>query len=76
MIRKSNGTALLTMDSYYIDNASRTWLRENNIKYIASVTKERFAVLCGKLNEKVEKSGDWEGLHNPETNESFVYHYA
>jgi hypothetical protein len=73
--RKSDGKALLAMDSYYLDNAGRTWLRENKINYVASVTKERFPGLCNKLIDKVEKPGQWEGLHNSETGESFVYHW-
>ncbi len=38
-----NPKTLLTMDSYYLTEAGRTFLRQMDIKFIAAITKERFS---------------------------------
>jgi hypothetical protein len=44
---------LLTFDSYYLDNAGRQYLRQGNVKYIGSITKERFSQLHDLLAPKM-----------------------
>lgn len=67
---------ILTMDSYYLDSAGRSFLRESGVKYIAAITKERFGRLFEILSPKCEKPGDWGGIHNADTKETVVLNWS
>ena len=47
-----NGKTLLTMDSYYLDEAGRQYLQKEDIKYIAAVVRSRFEVPFQRLTQK------------------------
>lgn len=73
--RLGDPNTLIVFDSYYLDATGRRYLVENNVKFVAAVTKERFANIFDKLKDKVERPGDWAGIHNPITRESAVYYW-
>lgn len=74
-IVKSKGkpNTLLVFDSYYLDGAGRKHLHDENVKYVGAITKERFGALFDKVKDKIQRPGDWYGLHNPQSKESVVY---
>lgn len=46
------------------------------MKFVASVTKERFGALADMVKGNVSKPGDWSGIYKPgEIPELFVYHW-
>lgn len=73
--RLGNPATLLVFDSYYLDSVGRRYLHDNELKYIASVTKERFPLIHDKLKENVKKPGDWDGMHDVATKESAVLYW-
>lgn len=46
---------VIVSDAYYMDNASRTWLRDNGFKYLAAINPTRFAEVWEPLQLKVKK---------------------
>ena len=62
-------------DAYYIDEASRKWLRENDIKYLLSVNPTRFAEVWVGLSSEVKEIGEWVIGWSEETEEAALYHW-
>ena len=60
---------IIVEDAYYLDDQSRTYLRNNNIKYISSINSVRFSELWTDCSKYVEKKGDWVILENEDTEE-------
>ena len=50
---------IIVSDAYYLDNASRSLLRERKIKYLAAINKIRFAMAWRKTDEYVKHMGDF-----------------
>ncbi len=73
--RLGNPRTVLVMDSYYLDGAGRSYLRENNVQYVAAITKERFPAVFDLVKEKVTKPGEWNGVHNDETSETVIHYW-
>ena len=48
---------VLYMDSYYLTEESRVWLRQNKVQYVASINRGRFGNIVENLSRKLEKSG-------------------
>lgn len=66
---------VIIADAYYIDAASRDWLRDSNFKYLLSVNPKRFAEVWAALSSKVVSSGDWAIAWSDETEEAALLHY-
>lgn len=64
---------LLCMDSYYLDNASRSVLKESKVRYIAATAVGRFKELYKLVSAGAKEQGDWNGAFNEEYNEVVVY---
>ena len=64
ILERTQGKQLvLFMDSYYLAEESRVWLREKYVNYIASIHKGRFCVLVKSLSTKLHKSGTFVCAH-------------
>ncbi len=68
-----DGACILSMDSYYLDNAGRDRLEESGVKFVASVNKQRFQPLVKMVEPYVQKEGHWAAVINEATNELFVH---
>ena len=62
-------------DAYYIDEASRKWLRENGIKYLLAVNPTRFAEVWVGLRCEAQEIGAWVIGWSEETEEAALYHW-
>ena len=71
--RTQGKQTVLFMDSYYLTEESRVWLREKHVNYIASIHKGRFGVLVKSLSIKLHKSGTFVCAYNKSTKESCVH---
>jgi hypothetical protein len=60
-------------DAYYLDTASRVWLRENGIKYLCSVNPVRFSEVWSMLKSKVKKKRQIAVAWNKDTEEAAVH---
>jgi hypothetical protein len=61
------------MDSYYLDNQGKHILNELKVNYVCSIQGNRFKSLKDFVKSKVEKPGEWCGIYNIITHESFVF---
>ena len=48
---------VICSDRYYLDDASRTFLRKNGMMYLCAVNQLRFPELWKPLEREVEKPG-------------------
>ena len=71
--RRQGKQTVLFMDSYYLTEESRVWLRENHMNYIESIHKDRFDVLVHSLSRELHKSGTFVCAYNKSTKESCVH---
>ena len=78
MIKKANEEAHTTlfMDSYYLQQQSRGWLKENGIKYLASIHSGRFGVLVDSMKSKVTSTGQYVQCFNQHTKEGAVHYWS
>jgi hypothetical protein len=67
------GKAVLYMDSYYLTEESRKYLRQKKVMYVASITRNRFATIVNSLETKLEKSGTHVTAYNKKTKEAATY---
>lgn len=65
---------VVVTDAYYMDDRSRTWLREAGFMYLAAINPTRFKEVWDPLILKVKKIGQWSVAWNAETKEA-AYHY-
>ena len=72
--KPSNST--LFMDSYYLQEESRQWLKEKQVKYVASLHSGRFGVLINSLKPKVKKTGNYVQCFNQKTKEAAVHYWS
>lgn len=56
-------------DAYYLDDQSRTYLRDEGIKYISAVNPVRFAEVWEECKPFVQNKGDWVIMENKTTKE-------
>ena len=66
----------LYMDSYYLTDKGRKWLRANKVQYVASLNRGRFGTIVNMLDKKVDKSGMHALAYNKKTKESAVFHWS
>ena len=66
----------LFMDSYYLQEESRAWLKEKGINYIASIHSGRFGALVKVLQKQVKNTGSYVQCFNQATRESAVCYYS
>ena len=55
-IRKES---VIVEDAYYLDDQSRTFLRDKGMKYLSAINPVRFKEVWVECEKKVEKKGDW-----------------
>eukprot|EP00957_Ditylum_brightwellii_P156783 11933119-Ditylum_brightwellii.AAC.1 len=60
----------LSMDSYYLTDERRKWLRGKKVQYIASLSRSCFRTITKILDRKVDKSGTFSITYNKKTKES------
>lgn len=66
---------VVVSDAYYIDDQSRTWLRESGFKYLVAVNQQRFQEIWKPLSLKVSKPGDWTIAWNSKTKEAALLYW-
>lgn len=69
---------LLVFDSYYLDNTTRIWLREERQKFIASAKPCNFGELQDRVKQFVTKPGEYKGIWReipdfPDFQETYVH---
>jgi len=65
---------VVVTDAYYMDDASRLWLRGEGFKYLAAINSSRFQEVWEPLQLKVKKPGQWVVAWNQQTEEvAYVY---
>ena len=67
------GKAVLYMDSSYLTEESRKYLRQKKVMYVASITRNRLATIVNSLETKLEKSGTHVTAYNKKTKEAATY---
>jgi hypothetical protein len=72
-----NPFTYLFFDSYYLDATSRRENKANDINYAGSCKPDRFDILKRRVHPpgSTNKEGEWRGLYNENTHETFVYHF-
>lgn len=69
---------ILAMDSYYMDASVKEMLLGTDIKFTASVKADRMKSLVRAVRPTSagdSTMGEWKGLFNKNTGETFVYHF-
>lgn len=66
-------STIIVHDSYYMSRDGRKLLNEKKVKVIGATTKQKCDDLDLLVTSKIEKSGDFAGLYNIKTGESFMY---
>ena len=61
------------MDSYYLTEECRDYLRRNKVQYITSTNRGHFATIVDKLDRKLDKSGTYVTVYNKRTKEVSTY---
>ena len=76
-IPNNNPLTYYFSDSYYLDATSRRDIVANNMNYAGSAKIDRFEALKRRIHPpgSTNKEGEWRGLYNENTGETFVYHY-
>jgi hypothetical protein len=64
---------VVVTDAYYMDNASRLWLRSSGFMYLASINPTRFKEVWEPLKMKVKKQGKVAVAWNKDTGEAAVH---
>eukprot|EP00602_Paraphysomonas_sp_CaronLab_P009213 CAMPEP_0185034516 /NCGR_PEP_ID=MMETSP1103-20130426/24485_1 /TAXON_ID=36769 /ORGANISM="Paraphysomonas bandaiensis, Strain Caron Lab Isolate" /LENGTH=212 /DNA_ID=CAMNT_0027571205 /DNA_START=668 /DNA_END=1303 /DNA_ORIENTATION=+ len=72
---KGSPETVLTFDSYYLRKADAAKINEDRVNYVAAVRREHFGDLVDSVKDKVTIPGQWAGVHNPETKETFVCYW-
>lgn len=67
---------LLVFDFFYLSNATRAYLNQQNVKYIGAIYSNQFKLQCNTLRAKMRKVGDYAGIFNKTTGEIIMQHYA
>ena len=60
---------IIVEDAYYLDDKSRTLLREKKIPYLSAINPVRFAEVWEEAAQHVIGKGDWTVLYNDKTKE-------
>jgi hypothetical protein len=72
IVDSSSFHTILVADSYYLDLAGLQYLRDNNVKFVCGVQKNRFADLAAATSSAVTSSGMSAVLANTNASEVFV----
>jgi hypothetical protein len=67
---------VVVSDAYYMDDASRTWLRAAGFMYLAAINPTRFKEVWQPLKMKVKKVGKVAVAWNPNTEEAAVHFWT
>jgi hypothetical protein len=71
-----NDKTYLAFDSYYLDAESRSYLKEQGVRYSASVSKCRMSPEVSLVHgDEPDKIGAWSAIYNDITQELFTQHY-
>jgi hypothetical protein len=73
VVKRGKKNTVIVMDSYYGSRASRERLFEAKVRYIASVTRERFGAIFENLVSKVKTPGAYYSKFNKNRNELAVH---
>lgn len=68
-------STVIVADAYYLDDASRTWLREQGFMYLMAVNPTRFAEVWALLKPQVKKKGEFAYAWNAQTQEIALHYY-
>lgn len=60
---------IIITDAYYLDDASRKFLRDKNRYYMCAINPIRFKEVWEEAKKSVKKKGDWVILYNEKTKE-------
>ena len=71
--RITNGRTVLYMDSYYLTEEGREYLRRKKVLYVASITRGRFGTIVDTMERKLDKSGTHINAYNRSTKEAATY---
>ena len=71
--RQDRKNVVVVTDAYYMDDASRKWLRDNDFKYLAAINPTRFKEVWGPLERQIKHCGDGAVHWNDETGEAAVH---
>jgi len=74
--RKSNGSAMLVFDSYYLSQDARLDTLESQVPYLCSVSPTRFEKVTKILKNSLLQSGDYVCPWNATTKEAFAAHWS
>jgi hypothetical protein len=70
---------ILVFDSYYNDSEGRKYMNESGVRYIGACNSARFGLLVDILRKistnPVDKPGLSSGIHNPNSQETFIHHW-
>jgi len=66
---------VVVSDAYYLDDRSRTWLRDSKYKYLAAVNPTRFKEVWEPLIDSVKKPGEFSLSWNPSTKETAMHYW-
>jgi len=61
---------VVVADAYYLDDRSRTWLREGGFKYLMAINPTRFKEVWEYLGVEVKAMGQWAVAWNAKTKEA------
>lgn len=64
-----NKETIIVEDAYYLDNASRNFLREKEVHYLSAMSTSRFSEIWDECKKHVKNPGDWVILYNDKTEE-------
>lgn len=67
---------ILVADSYYLTQDARSLLSDLGVRYMCSITKERFHDLILEVQSQVEKPGQWSAAWNEDTGELLTYYWS
>ena len=67
---------ILVADSYYLTEDACSLLSDLGVRYMCSITKERFYGLVDEVKSRVEKPGQWAASWNDNTGELLTYYWS
>ena len=71
--RVQSNRTVLYMDSYYLTEEGRQYLRRKKVMYVASINRGRFGTIVDTMERKLDKSGTHVTAYNKRTKEAATY---
>ena len=66
----------MVADSYYVDDATRRYLRKNGYLYLVSISKQRFKEVWNACSKHVTSCGDWIIMYSKEEKEYAMMYWT